>query len=285
MVRQYHFSIPALQQRQSEIENILSDLNWLVKEQIPKTFYSNQCLQDYNYYISQLDDLIMKRDLEKKRYQREKSLFEQKASPFVDFETQESAYKQSEAAINTLKQKQVAQWRNEQFNYQSELNNILTQLTQINIKNQESIIFSPITGNIHKIANVNTNSYVHAGQQLLEISPDGDLFVECLVSSKDIGLIKNGMMVRFRVDAFDYTEWGILTGTVVEIANDITLSESFAYYKVICSIDNQYLMLKNGFRGYIKKGMSVNARMLVNKRTIFQLLYDKMNNWLNPTLS
>ena len=101
------------------------------------------------------------------------------------------------------------------------------------------------------------------GQQLLELSPDGDLFVECFVSSKDIGLITPNMSVRFRVDAFDYTEWGILTGNVVDIANDITISDTISYYKIRCSLDRPFLELRNGFRGYVKKGMTVNARMIV----------------------
>lgn len=256
-------ALPALQQRQTELENMLADLKYLVNNQIPECFQSSQYLQDYNYYIAQLEDITIKRDLEKKRYNREKYLFDKEISTPADFETYESIYKQSENALLTLKRKQLTKWRNEQINYQTELNNILTQITQINIQNQESVVISPINGNIHQVANVNKNSYVHVGQQLLELSPDGDLFVECFVSSKDIGLITPNMSVRFRVDAFDYTQWGILTGNVVDIANDITISDTISYYKIRCSLDRPFLELRNGFRGYVKKGMTVNARMIV----------------------
>jgi HlyD family secretion protein len=32
----------------------------------------------------------------------------------------------------------------------------------------------------------------------------------------------------------------------------------------------------------IKKGMTVQVRFLVTRRTLFQLLFDKADDWLNP---
>ena len=277
-------TVPALQQRQTELEKMLSDLEFLVKGLAPKIFQSPQCMQNYNYYIAQMGELKLRRNLEKSRFQREKSLFEKNMSAIADYEAYETSYKQSEFAVNALKRKQMAQWRTDQLNYQNELNDIIARLAQIDIQNKESVVISPINGNVHRISNVNENSYVHSGQELLELSPDGDLFVECYVTSKDIGLVKKGMRVRFRVDAFDYTQWGVLNGSVVDISDDITMLESAAYYKIHCCLDSQCLILKNGFQGCVKKGMTVNARMIVNKRTVAQLLYDKVDNWLNPTL-
>ena len=103
---------------------------------------------------------------------------------------------------------------------------------------------------------------------------------------KDIGYIKIGQEVRMQVDAFNYNEWGIISGKVVEIFNDITLINSqegtLPYCKVICSIDNPYLTLKDGYRGELKRGMTMNCRFMLTKRTIFQLLYDRVDDWINP---
>lgn len=54
-------------------------------------------------------------------------------------------------------------------------------------------------------------------------------------------------------------------------------------FKVQCSLDQQYLQLKNGFKGYFKKGMTANVRFKLIKRSLFDLLYDKMDDWLNPS--
>ncbi|MEJ5265646.1 MAG: HlyD family secretion protein, partial [Bacteroidales bacterium] len=41
--------------------------------------------------------------------------------------------------------------------------------------------------------------------------------------------------------------------------------------------------LKNGIKGYLKKEMTVKARFIVTNRSLFQILYQKTDKWLNPT--
>jgi hypothetical protein len=51
---------------------------------------------------------------------------------------------------------------------------------------------------------------------------------------------------------------------------------------VRCKLDDNKLELKNGYVGYLKKGMGLQANFYVTRRTLFQLLYDKADDWLNP---
>jgi HlyD family secretion protein len=57
------------------------------------------------------------------------------------------------------------------------------------------------------------------------------------------------------------------------------------YFKVRCSLDQHELSLKNGYVGKIRKGMTLQARFFVTRRTLFQLLYDKADDWLNPNVT
>ncbi len=54
-------------------------------------------------------------------------------------------------------------------------------------------------------------------------------------------------------------------------------------FRVLCSLNQEFLTLKNGFKGQLKKGMLVNARFELTERSLFDLLYDKMDDWLNPS--
>ena len=86
-----------------------------------------------------------------------------------------------------------------------------------------------------------------------------------------------------QVDAFSYMEWGMLTGRVEEISNDIlSTSDQKIYFRVKCTLDKDYLSLKNGYKSYVKKGMTVNARMQVTRRSLYSLLFDKVDSWFNP---
>ena len=117
------------------------------------------------------------------------------------------------------------------------------------------------------------------------ISPDQDLLVECYLSPADIGFIRDSMNVRFQFDAFNYNQWGLGKGKVMDVSNDIITRNEQPVFKVRCTLDTRELKLKNGYRGKLKKGMTLTARFQVTKRSLFQLLYDKVDDWLNPKLN
>jgi hypothetical protein len=109
------------------------------------------------------------------------------------------------------------------------------------------------------------------------------MIAEVYVMPKDVGLIRPDIKVNFQVDAFNYNQWGLLTGKVLTVSNDIfTDNGQQPYFKVRCLLDKNELKLKNGYVGRIKKGMTLQANFYVTRRTLFQLLYDKTSDWLNP---
>ena len=115
------------------------------------------------------------------------------------------------------------------------------------------------------------------------ISPDSTLIAECLVESKDIGLLKVGQKAKFQVEAYNYQEWGILEGKIVEIAHDVEILDQKPIFRVKCQLDKDFLSLKNGFQGKLKKGMNLQSRFFIQNRSLYHLLFDTINDWLNPT--
>ena len=275
--------IPALMQRKNELEAMIGDLHKILTDKNANILKSPIYIRSYSYHKTQIDELQYKKDVLKITYEREKSLFDKGITPAAEFEKYDADYKNSQLAINAFISRQNSQWQTDKLQYENELRDITTKLAQIEIQNSETLVTSPLDGVIQRIENLSDNSYVHTGQKIVEIAPDGDLLVECYVTSNDIGMLRKNLPVRMQVDAFNYNQWGILTGEIVDIAEDITITNESSYYKIYCSLDKDFLQLKNGYRGYVKKGMKVNARFIVNRRSLFQLLYDKVDNWLNPT--
>jgi HlyD family secretion protein len=93
------------------------------------------------------------------------------------------------------------------------------------------------------------------------------------------------MPVRMMIDAYDYNSWGVAAGHLISISHDATVVDHQAVYTVRASLDQDALTLRNGVRGRIQKGMSLQARFLVAERSVFDLLYDRVDSWLNPTLA
>jgi membrane fusion protein, peptide pheromone/bacteriocin exporter len=48
-------------------------------------------------------------------------------------------------------------------------------------------------------------------------------------------------------------------------------------------MNRTWLKLNNNIRGNLKKGMTIRARFLLTKRSLFQLLYKGIDDWINPT--
>jgi HlyD family secretion protein len=92
--------------------------------------------------------------------------------------------------------------------------------------------------------------------------------------------------VRIQVDAFNYNEWGFLNAAITDISDDMIIEDgSTAYFRIRCKPERTFLTLKNGIRADIKKGMTLNARIVLIKRSLFNLLFDKADKWLNPYLN
>ena len=95
-------------------------------------------------------------------------------------------------------------------------------------------------------------------------------------------MIQPGKPVNFQIDAFNYNQWGLATGRITQISKDVDMVNNQPVFKVKCFIDQNNLTLKNGFKGYLDKGMTLSARFQLTERTLFDLLYDKVDDWLNP---
>jgi HlyD family secretion protein len=160
---------------------------------------------------------------------------------------------------------------------------LVADLKQYSEDLRNRIIFAPTAGEIIQSSDIQIGSIVSAGQKIAEISPEGELVATCFVKPAQIGLIHEKQKVKIQVDAFNYNEWGILQGDIIDISDDMIVENgSDAYFRVKCKPEKTFLSLKNGYKAEIKKGMSLNTRILIIRRSLYHLLFDKADKWFNP---
>jgi HlyD family secretion protein len=188
-----------------------------------------------------------------------------------------------QAAYAAFKTEQIAVWQQELAKNNLELSQLLAQQKQQQEQTRLYEVKAPVSGIIQNIGTRYIGGTLTAGETLCIISPEVNLLAECYVSTKDAGLLKAGQEVRFQVDAFDYNYFGILTGKVIAIDNDFTVVEGKPVFKVRCLFDTEQMHLKNGYSGRLKKGLTFQSRFVVARRTLWQLLWDKADDWLNPS--
>jgi HlyD family secretion protein len=187
-----------------------------------------------------------------------------------------------QAAFLALKQEQLSIWQQDRVKYRLELSQLEGQQAQLVSDAAQYEIKAPVSGVLQGINTRYAGGFLGAGETVGVLSPEAGLIAECYVPSQDVGLLKVNNEVKLQVDAFDANYFGVLTGNVVGIDNDFTVIDNKPVFKVRCLFHKKQLHLKNGYAGQLKKGMTVQARFIVARRSLWQLLFDKLDDWANP---
>ena len=86
---------------------------------------------------------------------------------------------------------------------------------------REMTLRAPINGTVQASAVTTIGQVVTTGQQLMDVVPNGDrLQIQAYVLNEDIGFVQPGQPVNVKIDAFPYSRYGSIDGTVVKLAND-----------------------------------------------------------------
>jgi multidrug resistance efflux pump len=202
-------------------------------------------------------------------------------SPKEFFDIQNNQEK-LQAEMNVLIKAQVSGWQNDLAKYRLELSRFLMQAQDIEIEANEYLIWAPVSGIIQGIAGRYQGGALQATEQICSISPEDSIIGECWIQAKDRGLLITGQTARFQINAFDYNYFGTLTGRIASIDNDYTVIDNKPAFKVRCRFDSIQLHSKNGFTGQVIKGLDFQARFSVARRSLWQSLFDKLDDWFNP---
>lgn len=261
----------------------LSDLAYLANGKCPAKFSSPVRQQEYAYFMKRKREIETLLAQAEKEHERNKVLYDKKVISEEEYDGYYFKLQSQQNELASLIQSQLSTWQADQNTYRNTFNEMNSNLKQ-EIKNKDMyIVRSPVDGTLDQFSGVYRGSSIQAGQSLAVISPDSTLFLEVYVTPRNIGFMSVDMPVNVQVESFNYNEWGTIQGKVKDISSDfLTDSQGNSFYKVKCEMDRDYLQLKSGRVGKLKKGMTVSAHFMVTRRSLFDLLYQKMDDWVNP---
>jgi HlyD family secretion protein len=239
--------------------------------------------KDYLQYNQKLSELQIRLQKIKRDFERYKLLYEKGVIARAEYDNYKFEFDLALSEIVQHRKQQQNSWQADLSQYNNTLKELLSSKEQLVESKNRFVITAPVSGTLFSINQLEAGSFITAGTVLAQISPDTDLLVECYISPAEIGLIREQNPANFQIDAYNYNQWGLASGRVIEIGKDVEFLEDKSIFKVRCSLDQKFLVLKNGFKGNLKKGMTLNANFKLSRRTLFELLYDKMDDWLNPT--
>ncbi|WP_198018773.1 HlyD family efflux transporter periplasmic adaptor subunit [Asinibacterium sp. OR53] len=192
--------------------------------------------------------------------------------------------KEKEAAYRLARNEQLGYWQEALERNRMELAQCEEQAAQLAAYEALLLVRSPVKGFVQGIGQWHTGAFATAGEAACLVSPTDTLMGECYVPSKDIGLIKDSMNVICSFDAFEQRYFGTVSGRVIAIDDDFSLVNGRPLFRVRCSFQTTRLGLKKGYEVALKKGLGFQARFKVTERSLWQLLLDHMDDWLNPSV-
>ncbi|MRS02190.1 HlyD family efflux transporter periplasmic adaptor subunit [bacterium] len=279
----------AVNQRIDENNLAIQDLNCLLTVKLLKDKISLSHIVTKRYYaeyinLSRLLALQAQTYHQiKSDYERKKTLHEQKIIADADYEVSYFNFRAEEEKLNQSVAQALAKWELDLAQRKNDSIILHAELQRCNEEIKNRFVLAPLSGTIIQSADIQRGTFVYNNQQIAEITPVGDIQALCYVSPGDIGLVRPGLPVLLQVDALKYTEWGSLKANIIDVSNDLIIDNNqSAYFRIICKPEQDYLSLKNGVRADIIKGMSFNARIVVTQRSLFNLMFDKVDDWLNP---
>ncbi len=278
----------ALQEKTKNTQENLTELKLFIRDlrtllaMSEGNLQTSKYAQERLYYKEKSRELEIKYNKAKADFERDRKLYEKNVIAKMEMDNCTLQYQVAKSNKDQYHKQQKIAWQNQLTDYEKQERELISTLSQFSENRELSVLTAPEDGTLLDVAGISEGSFINAGIHLATLSPKAALLVECYLSPADIGLIKNGNKANFQIDAFNYNQWGVATGKIVSVANDVQIENNMPVFKVRCELDQKALSLKNGFIGNFKKGMTLTARFELTDRSLFQLLYDKVDDWVNP---
>jgi adhesin transport system membrane fusion protein len=182
-----------------------------------------------------------------------------------------------EARLAELRNKYVQEARTEVTRLEDELSSQRYKLEERRSVLEHTDLIAPVAG-IVKYLRINTvGGVLRAGDELMQISPtESDMVIEAKVNPVDIGQLELGLPVLVKLDAFDFSVYGMLVGKLTYISSDTLVEQgpngqSLSFYRVQVRLEDQQANQVLA-RVALKPGMTSTIDIKTRTRSVLRYL-------------
>ena len=241
--------------------------------------------QQLREYASIEAELIARAAVERRERERLQQLHTRGFATPEQVERQDALHRAADAAVREHRERARTQWSESHARLADELRRRDAERAGLVETLAHYAVLAPIGGTIELSTSLSPGSVLQRGERIASISPNTELIGEALLSPRDIGLVQLGMPARLMVDAFNYRDWGVVNAVVSEVSDDAIIAGDAPLFRVRCRLSRTALELPGGHRASLRKGMTFRARFVVANRSLLQLMFDDVDDWLNPARS
>lgn len=204
------------------------------------------------------------------------------------------------SAIDDTRSRTVAEYRRGLFEELARAEQKATGLQQEVVKARQKAhqqqLTAPVDGTVHQLAIHTVGGVVTAAQPLLAVVPaDSELEVEAVVPNREVGFLRAGQEAEIKVDAFNFTRYGLITGQVLTISSDAVVRDSATRSDTRSAAPSgpEYIArisLKRGDKNgeidalNLSPGMTVTVEIKTGTRTVMDYLLSPLGRYRHESL-
>ena len=161
---------------------------------------------------------------------------------------------------------------------EKQLAQIQNQINEAKLTLSYQEINSPVNGIVFDLQPAAPGYVVDTQFPILKIVPIDELVARVFVSNRDIAFLKNGQLVKVRVDAYPYNEFGEILGEINSIGSDVLEpDQNFNFYRfpVTIKFENPYIIHKKR-KLPLRTGMSLSANIVLRQRPVISLFTERI---------
>ncbi len=132
---------------------------------------------------------------------------------------------------------------------------------------------APVAGTVQQLSTHTVGGVVTAAQPLMLIVPDdAALEIEARVANKDIGFVREGQEAVIKVEAFDFTRYGVVDGRVRKLSRDAFATPTGERVYLAHVTLTARAVQVDGRRTPLAAGMAVTTEIRTGRRRLIEFL-------------
>ena len=150
-------------------------------------------------------------------------------------------------------------------------------------------LISPANGIVNNVRATTLGAVLRAGDTVLEISPtDGDLIAEAKVNPSDIAFVEVGQTAFVKLDAYDSSIFGALTGQVIYVSPDSLTEDSkqgpTSFYRVHVLVKEAEFNGNKTREIQMRPGLTATVEIKARERTVLSYLTKPISKTLSYSM-
>jgi hemolysin D len=145
------------------------------------------------------------------------------------------------------------------------------ELDKAKVRAGQQHLTAPIDGVVQQLAVHTVGGVVTPAQTLMVVAPEeGQLEVEAFLANKDIGFVHEDQTAEVKIDAFPFTRYGTIDGTVVSLSKDaVPIEDRGLVYTARVALDRATLRVETR-DVRLSPGMTVAVEIKTGKRRLIE---------------